>query len=524
MSSPFTCIRLLMLVACVLFGESAYATKIETLVMPGLLIEGHADIESECISCHSRFSPKAQSSLCLDCHKLVAADVNAKEGFHGRMDFSETDSCSLCHTDHKGRNADITGLNSEFFDHEKTDFPLIGRHKSQQCSSCHTDGKKWREAPSGCFSCHEKDDAHKGQLGKMCADCHSSSSWLKQSFDHNETNFALKGAHQEVQCNACHPNETYKNVPMDCVSCHRGDDVHRGGYEQKCDTCHGNVKWKEAKFNHNDTDFALTGVHQKTTCSSCHAVGEIASTIPTSCVSCHLVNDVHRGRNGDDCKSCHGTDDWSKPRFDHDRDTQFSLIGIHKVVTCNSCHAGGIKENAPVRECVECHKANDPHKGELGDACDDCHKPTGWHDSTHFDHELTGMPLYGMHALAECEGCHKSGQYAAVPTACIECHKSDDVHKGALEEQCGECHNANGWMFWNYNHDLTNFPLTGNHTDLACESCHKSSPPQNTPKDCFSCHKSDDVHLGRFGRNCERCHSTKAFDVNLIMTPNGDRE
>jgi hypothetical protein len=27
-------------------------------------------------------------------------------------------------------------------------------------------------------------------------------------------------------------------------------------------------------------------------------------------------------------------------------------------------------------------------------------------------------------------------------------------------------------------------------------------------QDCLSCHATDDVHLGQYGRQCDRCHST----------------
>jgi hypothetical protein len=28
---------------------------------------------------------------------------------------------------------------------------------------------------------------------------------------------------------------------------------------------------------------------------------------------------------------------------------------------------------------------------------------------------------------------------------------------------------------------------------------------------CLSCHEQDDVHLGQYGRQCQRCHSTITF-------------
>jgi hypothetical protein len=29
--------------------------------------------------------------------------------------------------------------------------------------------------------------------------------------------------------------------------------------------------------------------------------------------------------------------------------------------------------------------------------------------------------------------------------------------------------------------------------------------------DCASCHARDDVHLGQFGRQCQRCHGSVTF-------------
>ena len=63
--------------------------QIETLVMPGDVIEGHADIEGECGNCHEAFERSKQRALCLDCHdphsaKLVAGD-------------NPNDVCAQCH-------------------------------------------------------------------------------------------------------------------------------------------------------------------------------------------------------------------------------------------------------------------------------------------------------------------------------------------------------------------------------------------------------------------------------------------
>ena len=35
---------------------------------------------------------------------------------------------------------------------------------------------------------------------------------------------------------------------------------------------------------------------------------------------------------------------------------------------------------------------------------------------------------------------------------------------------------------------------------------------------CGECHRSNDVHDGEFGANCERCHSAESFkDVRILQ-------
>lgn len=518
MSLPFTCINRKAWVALMMCAITfpAAAANIETLLMPGKVIEGHAKNENECTSCHERFSKTTQANLCLDCHDKIAADVKSRTGYHGRSPQVRDAACSVCHTDHKGRDANIVLLDRELFDHHQTDFVLDGAHSRAQCIACHTEGKAWRETPGECIDCHRKQDVHKGEFGKQCADCHSSASWGERKFDHDTTDFPLRGAHNKVLCAACHPNKRYKDTPMECVSCHRGDDVHRGGFGSECKSCHRSTKWSTVKFDHNTTDFKLRGAHDKVACSTCHLPGKEAKKLPTACVDCHRADDPHKGRNGNRCQDCHNSNDWGKASFNHDKDTRFPLRGPHAKATCNACHAGGVRKDAPVRECVACHKADDVHQGDLGKACGTCHKVEGWNKKVSFDHDLTSFPLYGLHALATCESCHTRGRYASLPGGCNDCHQGDDPHKGALGESCGDCHNANGWRLWRFDHETTDFSLTGSHEGLACDSCHRQGPAKETPMECVSCHQADDIHRGRFGRNCSRCHSTDNFR-NLRM-------
>jgi hypothetical protein len=153
------------------------------------------------------------------------------------------------------------------------------------------------------------------------------------------------------------------------------------------------------------------------------------------------------------------------------------------------------------------------HAGKLGKKCDQCHTPEGWRASVSFDHDLTKFPLVGLHVAVPCEQCHVTRQYRDVGHECIDCHQKDDVHKGNLGKDCGRCHTPNSWRLWEFDHGKeTHFALTGAHGKLACEACHRRPPDEvKLKQDCLSCHEKDDIHLGQYGRQCDRCHTTITF-------------
>lgn len=503
---------LLCLLPLSLYAHSAESV-FKTLLMPGKLIEGHAKLESECSKCHVSFEKKAQDKLCVQCHDVIAADIANKTGFHGKLEHQTALACKQCHSDHKGRTADIVGLDRDNFNHKQTDFPLEGKHAGLQCASCHQSGKKFRDASGECYSCHKTADAHRGALGQKCASCHNPKGWRETKFDHNTTKFALKGGHQQTSCGACHPGERYKNTPTTCVACHAINDVHRGSNGNECQRCHNETNWKKSTFDHNrDTHFALRGAHSSTACNACHREGKFDVKLKTECVACHRNDDTHKGKNGDRCDSCHNENSWSKQKFDHDRDTHFVLRGKHIDTMCNGCHRGNVHDALP-KNCIGCHKLDDVHKGQQGEQCENCHNESGWKEKLAFDHAKTAFPLSGLHATVPCEGCHISSTFKGSPKKCSACHKAVDKHRGTLGSSCDTCHNTKGWKRTQFDHTKqTQFPLTGAHAKLRCGDCHREPTEKiQMPKDCYSCHAADDEHDGKFGRYCERCHNTTDF-------------
>ncbi len=68
----------------------------------------------------------------------------------------------------------IASLKATRFDHNKTHFPLTGKHSKAACEDCHT--KTLENTPTACIACHKKDDAHRGRRPD-CARCHTPNNW-----------------------------------------------------------------------------------------------------------------------------------------------------------------------------------------------------------------------------------------------------------------------------------------------------------------------------------------------------------
>lgn len=495
----------------------ANADTLESVMMPGKVIQGHVKYEDDCQKCHKRFDKEGQNQLCKDCHKDINQDVTQKKGLHGKL--KEGKDCSQCHTEHKGRAAQIAPVNQQTFKHEQTDFALNGAHADPKtdCKDCHLTKTKYRDAPTACNACHKKHDKHEGTLGTACENCHSDKNWkeTKDKFDHNKSNFALSGKHVETKCDDCHQSKKYREAPKECNACHKKDDKHKGTFGVKCGNCHTAKDWKETTFDHGkDTKYNLRGKHLSAKCESCHKPSLTSLKLATSCISCHKSDDKHDGQLGDRCEKCHVEKSWtSTPGFDHD-ETKFPLRDKHKAAKCQTCHKNGTKEKLPLL-CNDCHKADDVHKGNYSTKCESCHNEKDWKNPSKFNHDRdTKYVLRDKHKVAKCDGCHVGKLYGQhLKTDCYSCHKKHDEHKGRYGEKCESCHVEKSWKTLLFNHDVdTKYRLLDKHKLVKCDACHKANLYKDKLKStCYSCHQQDDKHKGQQGEKCEDCHNAKSW-------------
>ena len=195
------------------------------------LLGAHEDVG--CNDCHvQNVVTHPPGNDCADCHK----SQDAHSGALGA-------NCANCH----GFESWFTDIK---FDHDFTNFPLIGLHASAGCEGCHFD-TSFQISKMGCVDCHVEDDKHKRTMGPACADCHNPTGWESWLFDHDkDTKFRLTGAHEKTTCSACHkiPTDTKPALGQQCIDCHRADDVHRGAFGTNCTACHSTSTFKGAKL------------------------------------------------------------------------------------------------------------------------------------------------------------------------------------------------------------------------------------------------------------------------------------
>jgi hypothetical protein len=519
--------RAIVIGVAVLVGQVSLARLVEGQISPGPLSKAHSTLDGplNCGKCHAG-GAVTMNTRCLSCHKEIATLVQQRRGLHARNARAE---CSSCHPDHAGRDFALVKWpdgSQERFDHARAGWVLEDKHARLTCQRCHTAER--RVSPIAAL-----------------APKRSSRGWT--------------------------------GLETTCASCH--DDVHAGSLGRQCQSCHNVAGWSPAPtFDHQKTDYPLTGKHVDLSCGTCHvtpanrvtdAKRPAAKFTPVAhgdCVSCHA--DPHGGRLKGTCSSCHATSSFSTVNdraFSHDR-TRYPLRGRHASVTCTGCHIGYPSriDQPAFATCASCHA--DPHAGKATLAgavvdCASCHTLSGFAQVTFTvaQHAKTAYPLEGKHTVVACGACHvrrgasspgrtaRAGARVATevvmrPMAdrCESCHS--DAHGAQLPNRtCITCHTVAGWKpsaFGVREHASLRLTLTGRHAAADCGSCHSEKRRGLAPlpagafgkagiafalneTTCEACHR--DPHGGTYvafaqsrQAGCAACHDTRAFHPSTV--------
>lgn len=436
------------------FGRNFQVIKLDTADfnhhLTGYRLEGKHKT-ADCSDCHRQqlirypVSQKKQGTFlglgsdCISCHEDVHQNTLSAV-------------CTSCHDQNAFRPAPN-------FDHSGTRFPLAGRHRQAACTGCHRqetrNGKPFQKFAgvqyTNCTNCHE--DIHQGRFGANCRTCHSEFSFKEAgasgTFNHDQTNYPLRGRHSQVDCRECHKGAYTRSIRHTfCSDCHT--DYHEGqfvraGRSPDCSDCHQVTGFSPSTYDivrHNASGYALKGAHLATPCTACHKpYGKWNFAIRGDrCTNCH--SDIHSTfidqtyYPGQNCLTCHSGESWNTISFDHNR-TKFSLEGRHETTGCRQCHFkqtgskilqqfSGIGES-----CENCHE--DVHARQFLDNghndCQRCHTFNNWSPDK-FDHNQARFRLDGKHEGLECMKCHKLADglirkyiiYKFNDISCASCH------------------------------------------------------------------------------------------------------
>jgi len=508
---------------------------------------GHAG--KPCASCHTQRTRSGRvtflgaSPACISCHK-------DKDVHRGRLG----SDCATCHGVRTWED-----FRREAFDHDRTRYPLVARHRSVECKKCHGEPARWTGIPfQACSDCHQ--DPHAGKFERFaCSSCHSERGWTElDGFASKHPGLSLAAGHARVACTACHDagNLEPPSQGHACVACH--PVVHEADLGTNCKSCHASIRWLDLPRSvglaaHERTVYPLRGKHVDVACDGCHArelpeAQRFRALVYQRCDGCH--EDAHRGefaaRQVGECGPCHAVRGFRPTRFsvaDH-AGTRFALDGRHQATPCGACHTGKrprLDLRLAGRACADCHA--DPHGGQFAaemqqGGCARCHVASDW-ALPHIDHST--WPLTGAHAKSACARCHgqidgpghtpvEQARYRGIARACDGCHA--DVHAGQFRlsepvRGCADCHGSDTFaLAAGYDHARqTGWALAGKHAQVACASCHASERLRDGQsavryrlgyRTCRACHADPHTQGGgsiTAGKDCDACHTVASWQL-----------
>lgn len=305
----------------------------------------------------------------------------------------------------------------------------------------------------------------------------------------------------------------------------RGPVVPHDSFPRDCTLCHEKGSWHELRkdfvFDHlKETGTPLNGAHASGQCLRCHNDrGSVSLFAKRGCTGCH--EDIHRGRLGIKCTTCHSENDWNPTGvYAVHAQTRFPLTGVHVGVTCSRCHPSadsGQFIGADPR-CEACHrqdainaKAFDHASMNALTNCQQCHSQTSW-GNAHFNHAGITTGCAKCHFPADfnrgpnhvagnypmnCEQCHSTASWTparfnhpGITSGCVNCHAKDFVASqhptGVAATNCESCHTTTTWVF---NHTrFTSFPTRHGNANGTCSQCHPTLANAKAFM-CIECHE-----------------------------------
>ncbi|NQU68223.1 MAG: hypothetical protein HQ510_09805 [Candidatus Marinimicrobia bacterium] len=427
----------------------------ELTVFP--LTDSHLGVE--CRRCHpaaQEGSYRGASVFCADCHQNENTQADLAVVDHNMF----SDQCEYCHNPDRWEEPAM--------DHARSGYPLIGKHNSAECNSCHVD--QYIGTDIECFVCHfdeystTTEPVHIEKIYPLteCKLCHDPRTWSNSIYSHQP---------EPEICSLCHISDWFA-----------ANQTVLGHFSlpNQCASCHTPRAWDEFSFDHSLTSFDLSGMHLATTCLLCHENGFYLT--PTECSDCHIdefnattdPSHLDEGFFPEECESCHNTLGWEPATF-HDPS---------KISICSDCHDyNGITDPLPILDHNTAFKLGD----EINN-CTFCHQNANdWLDTNmpHSVHDDSDYGIYfnifsGTHGGKgdnSCSvNCHVFGRFDTF--SCYEsCHEGSHSKSSCQSEHCegnsSNCESCNGSNgYWIVNQQYFDGSWGDESTFLQCYECH----------------------------------------------------
>jgi hypothetical protein len=207
----------------------------------------------------------------------------------------------------------------------------------------------------------------------------------------------------------------------------------------------------------------------------------------------------------------------ARTNFDH-LTTGFELIGQHRDLPCEACHANAVFKGTPT-DCAACHGVGTAIRATAKPAshilstnqCASCHTPIAWKPAVNFDHtqargscsvchngvQAQGKPPTHIQTDLECDVCHTTLTWAGAVATLPPNH----IPITAL---CGQCHTTG---------DNSQYSVTGTHIGVTeCLSCHAPAVANTFANVTIVTTPSNHIPIGSLDCNGSGCHTTNSVN------------
>ncbi len=231
------------------------SSAMKQFVSPGQLSSAHASLSNKCESCHDT-GVGVTVAKCTACHanneRLLGREPTA---FHANIG-----ECSTCHIEHQGLN-----IRPVVMDHlalakigartlvraSRTDDASAATVKSLETwlhvRNLNQIDQHSADVALNCLGCHSTKDRHLGLFGKDCAQCHTTTKWTIEGYQHPSPNSTTC-----AQCHQAPPSHYMMHFDMISKSIAGQEDAKVSGCcgkveVRQCYRCHQTTVWNDIR-------------------------------------------------------------------------------------------------------------------------------------------------------------------------------------------------------------------------------------------------------------------------------------